>query len=443
MGTLKAGGWAALALMSVPVTAFYALLFRYMRNVPIMDDYHAVIEFALVMRQLPSVGSKLLWIMVAQHNDYKFILLHLFVAAQWAATGHVNFTSLILFGNFLQLGIVWLYWKHFCVDEVDLNRRLFLFLPVVFLLMQLNGVENLDWAITDMEKIPAVFFSFASLHYLLKDGRRGFSLACVTALLAYFSAANGFMVAPIGLVLLAPRRQWARAAVWSGILLAAAGIYAYRYQVFGVTLQGSRAPLIYKPVFYLSLLGSGIENMSRFPVKGGAIVLGAVLLGLFAHAAWKKYYLTNPFAFYSTLWCLLTCVLITQGRSLMGIILSLTGRYKLFSDLMMVFGYGYAVHCLDTAKVSVRRKHMLYAATLAVVVLFAASSDYFGKKFLANRQRRVAEGVNEFEADPVRNPPMIGLTDQPIPQAEPQHDRVVLNEAIATGVYRLPPKPQR
>ena len=40
------------------------------------DDFQAVIEFALIFRQLPSLGSKLLFIIVAQHDEYKLIYLH-------------------------------------------------------------------------------------------------------------------------------------------------------------------------------------------------------------------------------------------------------------------------------------------------------------------------------------------------------------------------------
>jgi hypothetical protein len=441
MASLKSSGWAALGLMLVAVVAFYALLGKYQRNVPIMDDYHAVIEFALVMRQLPSVGSKLLWIVVAQHNDYKLILLHIMVATQWALTGRVSLQWIIVVGNVLVLGMLWLYWRHSFAQESDLSRRLVLFVPVPYLLMQLNWVENLDWAINDVQTVGVLFFSMACLHFLLRDERGSFWAACVCGVLACFSSANGFLLGLLGLVVLTQRRRWAQMVVWAGAFAVAAEMYRYRYVPFGVTRQLQGATVAAKAVFFLSLTGSAVENMSRFPVKGSAIALGALVVATFVAACWRRYDRSNAFAMYMAVWALLSCVLITQGRSGFGITLSLTGRYKIYSDILLVFCYVYVAERL--AAKAVRGKRLLYAAALASTVLLCAGSDYFGKKFLANRQRRVAEGVNEFEADPARNPPMIGLTDQPIPQAEPQHDRVVLNEAIASGVYRLPPKAQR
>jgi len=103
----------------------------------------------------------------------------------------------------------------------------------------------------------------------------------------------------------------------------------------------------------------------------------------------------------------------------------------------------YAVRLLNTAKVPERSKRMLYAGVLGVSVLFAAGSDYFGYKFLLNRQERDAAGLDQYEADPSKNVPMVSLTDQPIPQAEPEHDRLVLTEALKSGIYALPPPGKR
>jgi uncharacterized membrane protein len=363
------------------------------------------------------------------------------VAAQWAMTGQVSFRWIIVLGNLLVLGMLWLYWRHSFEQESDLPQRLLLFVPVAYLLMQLNWVENLDWAINDVQTVGVLFFSMACLHFVLQDGRRRFAAACVCGVLACLSSANGFLLLVLGLPVLWQRRRWGQMALWVAVFAAALWMYVYRYVPFGVTQQLQGATLAAKAVFFLSLMGSAVENMSRFPVKGSAIVLGLLVLATFTAACWKRYDRSNAFAIVTAVWVLLSCALVTQGRSGFGITLSLTGRYKIYSDMLLVFCYVFAAERL--AVKAVRGKRLLYVAALAVTVLLCAGSDYFGKKFLANRQRRVADGLNEFEADPAHNPPMISLTDQPIPQAEPQHDRVVLNEAIAAGVYRLPPKAKR
>jgi hypothetical protein len=446
---LNATAIAALCLALLPIAVFYVLLWHSMRNVPIIDDYHAIMEFALTLKQLPTLGQKLLWIVAAQHNDYKLILLHLIVAAQIALTGHISFSFLIATGNLLVLGILWLFWKHSftgtssLTSDIGLARRIVLFVPVSFLVMQLNWVENLDWALNDIQTIGVLFFSLACLHCLLREGRSSFALACVCAALSCFSSVNGFLLAPIGLLVLVPRRKWAQIAIWFATFALSLSMYLYHYVPFGVTKQLDGAPLWDKFVFLLSLLGAAVENMSRFPVKGAAIVLGVVMLTLVFIAARARYDRTNPFAAYTVLWVLLTCMLIAKGRSGFGITLSLMGRYKIYSDMLMVFCYVFAASSLQKASVAAVGKRVLYAAVLAFSALQCLGSDYFGYKFLLNRQRRVAAGINQYEADPSKNVPMVSLTDQPIPQEEPEHDRLILTRALQSGIYKLPPIAQR
>jgi hypothetical protein len=48
--------FTALSLALLPIIVFYALLWHSMRNIPIIDDYHTIMEFALTLKQLPGMG---------------------------------------------------------------------------------------------------------------------------------------------------------------------------------------------------------------------------------------------------------------------------------------------------------------------------------------------------------------------------------------------------
>ena len=439
----KGRSFPLLSLASLPILIFYAVLFREMRDVPILDDYRTFLGFVLTLRELPSLGSKLLWVISAQNLAYKYPLENMLVAAQWAVTGRVSFIPIMVAGNLMVLGILWLLWKNYFAEERNFSRRILLFLPICFVFVQLNYGEALDWASSNMDYVPAIFFSFAALHLLLQDSRRCRLGACLCALLGYLCFPNAFLIAPIGFWLLLKRRRWKELATWSAAALFALVLCLFRYQQTAVAAQGNPATLAGKLVFFVSLSGAAVENMSRFPIRGGAIVVGGVLLLTFANSLRRRFYRSNPFAFYSTVWALATVAVITVGRSAPGISISLIPRYKFYSDLLLVYGYGFAVHRIDTVATPLRRKRLLYGATLAAAVCFAAGSDYFGYKFLAHRQQAVAQGLNAYAADPGRNVPMISMTGQAIPQAEPEQNRKILNEAIATGIYRLPPPERR
>ena len=434
---------AALAAISFPIALFYAALFREMRNLPMLDDYPVFLGFILHLKQAPRLGSKLLLFLTTQHFEYKLIVPEAIATLQCALTGHVNFEFLIVLGNLAVLGLLWLLWRNCFATEHNLTRRLILFLPICYLLLSLNYAEAVDLAEFGLQIGLTIFLAFASVHFLIRPDRRALLLACLCALLASLCNANGLLLAPIGLLILWPRRKPLHFSLWIVTLTLAAGIYAFHYVRPTMAADGMHTPLPQKTLFYLSFLGAAVENMSRFPIKCAAIALGLLCIAIFVHAGRTRFYRSNPFTFYTTLWCLLTAVMVTQGRSGLGIALSLSLRYKIYSDLLLIFCYIYAVSRLDVPAFTPQRRHQLYAAALSFAVLLCVASDYFGWKFLTNRQQRVQKGFDLYAADTVHHPPMVSLTDQPLPPQEPEACRITLNQAIAAGIYTLPPPSKR
>ena len=98
----------------------------------------------------------------------------------------------------------------------DLNRRLLAFLPISFLFFSLTYWENLNWTTTGLINIPVIFFSLLAIYLLLprkmiEPTRARLLLACLAAALAAFTSANGFLLGPVGLLILLARRAYARA----------------------------------------------------------------------------------------------------------------------------------------------------------------------------------------------------------------------------------------
>jgi hypothetical protein len=434
---------AALSAALLPVVFFYAVLLRNMRNVPQLDDYPLFLGFITTLRQTETLHAKLLLFLTTQHFEYKLILPEAIAAAQCALFGHVNFSFLILLGNLASLGILWLYWKNAFPSETHLLRRVLLLLPVCYLLFSLNYAEAVNLAEFGLQIGASIFFAFVAIHFLIRPSNRDLALACLFALLAVFSNANGFLLVIVGLPALASRRKAVHFLAWIVTFALALAVYLFHYVPVVMAANGIHRPLFEKLFYLLSFLGAATENMSRFPIKGGAIVIGALVLLLFLDACRTRFYRRQPFVFYATLWTILTAVVVAQGRSGMGITLSLSLRYKIFSDLLLIFCYVYAVNRFDTPAAHPSRKRSLYAAAVTISVLFSLFSDYFGYRFLTNRQHRVEFGIDQFAADPAHNPPMVSLTADPLPPPEPEICRGILNRAIAAGIYTLPPATRR
>jgi hypothetical protein len=325
----------------------------------------------------------------------------------------------------------------------SLTRRILLLLPVVYLLFSLNYAEAVNLAEFGLQIGATIFFALTSIHFLIRPGRFAIALACLFALLACLSNANSFMLAPVGLLALFPQRRLSRYAAWIATFAFALALFFYRYVPARMAQNGAHISIGQKLVFCLSFLGAATENMSRFPIKGLAIAVGLLSLILFAWACRTRFDRSHPFTFYTTLWCLLTAIMVAEGRSGMGITLSLSLRYKIYSDLLLIFCYVFAASRIDNPTTPPRRKRQFYATALAAAMLLSVASDYFGYKFLVNRQRRVEAGFDQYAADPIHNPPMVSLTDHPLPPQEPEACRITLNQAIAAGIYTLPPPARR
>ena len=441
-----AGLWAAMLL---PVVALYAVLLRAFRAVPMFDDYPALLGFGLTLRGL-SGGERWLWIAASQHGEYKLIFEHAIAAALLLSTGRVPFGVLIWLGNGLALGVGWALWRMFFAGQVgaaiQVETRALLFLPVVYLLFQLNYAENFDWAMCGLQTFPVVLFSLLALGLLFRPEAVWWAAGC--ACLACLASGNGFVLLPIGLWVhlrraLAGGVGASRAAgVWVGSFLLAGVAYGYHYRPVTGTLYVSQAGMGAKALFFLSFAGAAAETESRWPVRGGAVVLGVVVVLTFAHACWRRAYRTQPAIFCMAIWVLVTAALVAQRRIGGGFALSLTLRYKIYSDLLLIFCYGYAAERVRESRWAPRRQRALYAAAFVAVVGMAVTADVAGARYLMRRQRGVEAGLDGYAVDPSRSPE-VSISGGAVPAAYAESSRRLLTEAVRAGIYRLPERGRR
>ena len=185
---------------------------------PYQDDYDAILAFAVDYGQLPTLKAKLLDIATTQLNEYKIGFEHSIIAAEMELTHHLNFAFLTALGDLLLLPIAYLLWRTFEQDESDLNRRLLDFLPISLLFFSLTYWENLNWAMTGLQNTPVIFFSFLAIYLLTPAKMPGSARSPAGGVpggcLAAFTSANGFLLAPVGLLILLLRRAYAGSVAW-------------------------------------------------------------------------------------------------------------------------------------------------------------------------------------------------------------------------------------
>ena len=437
-GTRWRGIVPPLVLLAMPVVAAYVIIFRFAINIPFVDDYWNALDFALQYQRLGSLGARLLNCGIAQHDAYKFVFLHAVVTAEMMLSGHVNMVLLSAIGDLMIVGLLAMLCRLSFVDERTLSQRLWLFVPIAWLLFRLNYSEGVAWVSSSLDYFPAMLFSLIALHLLCADdGRRprSFVAACGFALMGCFSAPNAVLLAPLGLLLLIPRRAWLRAAAWCGVVTAGLLPYLYHYNRHSqAEADSTRTTLKLLFSFFLSFLGSGT------PWQPSAMLVGAAILVVIGWAWRAGHYRTHPALLLYALWLIGSAALAAMGRSHSGVAYSLASRYRLFSDQLLIICFVFAVERIRANAWSLRLKRQIYAVTLAASMAIYTRADMLAVKSMGLHRNLLVEGLRYFEAAPETASPLYfkELVMQDLFRRQAVEARKITIEAISQGVY-VPP----
>jgi hypothetical protein len=419
-----------LAVLS-PVVLAYGILYCQSLGVPYQDDYTAILAFAADYDQLPSLKAKLMYVATKQFGEYKLGFEHSVVAAEIEVTRHLNFAFLTALGNLFLLPVGYLLWRTY-PGQGSLDRRLFQFLPISLLFFALTYWENLNWAMTGLQNTPVILFSLLSIYLLAPEYRTARFypfLPCLAAALAAFSSANGFLLAPVGLLILLPRRAYAKSLLWCGSFVMPLATYLYHYGHPVESLH--RAAYITRPVFFLAFFGCVV------PFRWPAALLGLATLAVFAVAVRFRYNRVNPTAFYFAVWIVATGALVAWVRGGAGFFVA--SRYSIYSNLFVIFCYAFLAQDLPRRLSGFSRKGF-YITTVVIAAGLCFIADLSAYQKLGARRRMVLSGIEFYRARPEVNSPMIDpLVERTFPK-EKANEQVILTRAIQERIYTLPPK---
>jgi len=435
-----------LLFVAFPAILFYTILFRNVSNIPFYDDYYAYLDFLNRLSALNNFSGRALYLIAAQHNEYKLFLLHALAWLQLDIFGCLDLRIQSAIGNgfVLLLGIV--LWKMFLPNKEDLAVRLTWFIPVSWLLFQLQYWENLNWAASGLQHLAVVPFSLGAIYLLLRGGRVAFCIAMLSLILAVGSDGNGLLMVPIGAVILALGRQYARVVCWLLVSTGCIAAYAYGYAVRS-TQAGASFPAVpnshaLAPAYALAFIGSA----ASFPFKAGSFVLGALLCIFSFWMARRGFIRKNPLVSWCVLFLLTTAIGVSAIRSHFGVDQAVVSRYTIYSALLLIFAWFAIVEeFLQHRPASIFHNDVFLCAVL-VVIPFSLSMDFGGWLQIERRDRALITAMTAYEhpASPGSqtgpSPPLLNLNvkTDPVTDAFNQQVRPILNESIKLGIYRPP-----
>ncbi|MBV9267397.1 MAG: hypothetical protein JO061_14590 [Acidobacteriaceae bacterium] len=429
-----------LVLIALPAILFCSILARYVIDVPMFDDYDAVLGFLNHLKAAPTFWAKLIFFLGSQHSEYKLFFEEAVFWAQVKALGHINLPSLCMLGNgfALLLGIV--LWRMF-LPAAELSRRLIFFIPVSWLLFQLQYAQTLDFPIGALQNLPVIVFSLAAIHLLFETKRWSFSAALALFVLAISSSGNGLVLIPIGLVVLAVRRDFRRIFAWAGVSAVCMASYLYNYTPANwQTPSGSVIPAVARLRslgFAVSLLGSA----GAYPIRAGGIVLGTLLCLFCIYVGRRGYFRKRPDVGYSVVFLVLTSICLTCFRLNYGFQASMASRYTIYSTLLLIFGWFAIVELWLDRNRHLPWRNPMFVCAACGAICFSVAMDVWGARFLERRNRDLIIGMSLY----ARNPSPQATSGPVFPppatadvQAFNLRVREILRQSSELGIYRPP-----
>lgn len=428
----------AAALIAAPAAIFYIVLAVFALNLPLYDDYDAGLAYLNHTVQLPTLGERLQFLLAAQQNEYKIVFGHAIFWLQHSIFAHIDFRLTCAIGDVLVLLIAWVLWKMFLPRERDLPTRLMLALPAALVLFQLNYDETLNWPLPALQNIGVVAWALWSLYLLRKGTTRSYIGALLMLLLAIASSGNGFLLVPVGLLMLLLERRYLRIVGWLAATVVCIAGYAYHYNV--MSSQSPAHHSVFETIRHMRPLYSVAFFGAAALPAASAFVLGTLLLGYFVWMTRRDYWRRNPLIGYCVLFVLLTGIGVAGIRSEFGLWQATSSRYRIYCDLLVVFAWiSFVEEFLERASGSLLRDRR-YMLSLAAALLFFLGGNALGLRLLIARDRDAFSGMVQFERSHDAESPVVPLPNSPPGWASFQESaRQHLIESIRLGVYTPPP----
>ncbi len=435
-------------MIFLPVLIFYAVLFRNLVNIPLLDDY-AILNFIAATKESHGLTAVFSQVLSAQFNEYKVMFGAAVFTMQYYLLGHVNFSGLCILGDASVLVIGVALWKMFLPALKDISLRLALFVPVSWLLFQFFYSETLNWAAPAIQNLGVLAFAFAMFVLLVVDKRSWFMGALVCLVFAIAASGNGFIAAFVAFLALAAQRRLQHLLVWTATTCLMLLAYSYRYT--STSSQSARGSSVFKvllhlkPLYAISFLGGigGINLGAFLPRTAVSLSVGFLICLFFMFIIRHGKLSSNTAVNCAVGFLFLTAIGVAGIRSDLGLTQSLQSRYRIYSDLLVILMW--VLLCERYAGKLTGRliRNKLYLATCAVIVLFSLAADLGGSPLLFRRHSQLIDGLKAYEhtksAGPEDGPAWLNVKSLPSAERQMNHEyRYQLSKAIKLGTY-VPP----
>lgn len=378
----------------IPFTVFFWCFFYYTIDIPVNDDYSAILNFTNKCISTESVSDKIK-LFFSQHNEHRIVYDRLWTIVSYKLQNQVNFNFLSLIGNLSLIIIFGIFSKK--ILKLDKEKNLIYLLLISVLTFNLSFHENMTFAMATLSNITVFVFSIISIHYLTKEilTRKTFVLAILFLILAILTQGGGLFVIPVSIIILIYKKEKKYLWIFGLISLIIVFLYFYGYQ------KPFNSPSIIDTFLYFKIrailfsfafLGNAFNYYLIFTNDqsesiGLTTIIGLLFFIFFLYTIKTKYYKKNLFAFSIMLLIVLASFATGVTRCQLGLETAGASRYRING---VVFLLGFILWFIDEVKIN-QRKEKILCISLSIFYFFFISFNQY--EFLSFRKKQSLLGA--------------------------------------------------
>ncbi len=256
----------------IPAVVYFNMVSVYALNIPMQDDYDAILKFLTDWVMTPSFTDRF-FMLFTQHGDHRILHSRLLYVWYYDLFGKVNLRNIIFISN-IQLLVAYVVLVHFIKKAIPKYWNV-VSLVAGFCIFDPSSYENATFAMCGLVNYGVIMFFMISLYFFTRPGNRNLVIALVSQFFCIFASGGGVMSAlclPVFLLLSKDKRR----AIYSGALLVIGTALYYTHYT-----KGSDPAELHDPFSLMRIVRFLLHMMgSHFSFENGILAGVCVLLVL-------------------------------------------------------------------------------------------------------------------------------------------------------------------
>lgn len=406
-------------LVALPAVIYVRALTQHVINVPVSDDYLAILDFLLRWQDAGAADRPAM--LFEQFYSHRIPFTHLLTAGLTGLFGHCDLRVLQV--------VSWIGWL-LLLPSLAWSRpgpaRLgwLALLPLSLLLMQPQGHTNLLIATGSPGHAWCLLSAFWSLHLAGRNTPAATTCALLLALIAALCTANGLLLFPVAALARLHARQWRPALLW---LAGGTLVWLWYLADYSVAAQPFADHAFSLPGLALNAVTmiGGVAVFGRLD-SGIAVLVGTLVIVLALAIGWHERRTARLDAnSYFILFLLLSVALTAWARIGWSHDYMLQDRYRLYGVLLLAMLYLKALRLLPPT-----RQRWFTAGLIPLTAVFCLLS-YGQTASDLNFNRRWAEAT-AMNLQLGRAVPLAAAPEQAARAGS------ILEQVVARGLLHLP-----